>query len=88
VSYIKDSLFALEPKLISVSYSIVSYSVTVYHDACLLLQTISEALERAGYKVYGAIQNSSSTDVTAPSNVPNDADSSGRGQWFEGAIRL
>lgn len=86
-SYIEDSLFALDPKPISVSHSIVSHSVTVHHDASLLPQTISEALERAGYEVYGAIQNSSSTDVTALSDVPNDVDNSGRGQWFEGAIR-
>jgi len=85
VSYIEGSLFALDPKPISVSHSIVSHSVTVYHDTSLLPQTISEALERAGYEVYSAIQDSSA-DVTALSDVPNDTNNSGRGQWFKAAI--
>jgi len=86
VSYIEGTLFALDPKPISVSHSIVSHSVTVYHDASLLVQTISEALERAGYEVYSFIQDSSSTDVNALTDVADDTDNSGRGQWFERAM--
>lgn len=88
VSYIEGTLFALDPRPISVSHSIVSHSVTVYHDGSLLVQTISEALENAGYEVYSVIQDSSSTDVNAPGDVADDTVNSGRGQWLERAMRL
>lgn len=83
VSYIESTLLALDPKPISVAHSIVSHSVTVHHDASLPVQTISDALERAGYEVYSVIQDSSSTDVNALSNMADNTFNSGRGQWFE-----
>jgi copper chaperone CopZ len=86
-SHIKSSLLSLYLKLSSISYSIVSYSVTVYHDPSLLVSTISKALEEVGYEVYSVILDSSSTDIPLFSNVLNGGSRGPRGQWFERAIR-
>ena len=51
VSHIQDILFALNPRPISVSPSLVSSWVTVEHDESLPERDIREALEAAGFDV-------------------------------------
>jgi Cu+-exporting ATPase len=87
VSHIERSLFNLQPKPSSISHSIVSHSVTVYHDPSLPALTISEALEEAGYEVYIVIPDPSSTDIPPFSAAKNGENRSTRGMWFERAVQ-
>lgn len=87
VSHIEKSLFSLQPKPSSISLSIVAHSVTVNHDPCLLISTISDALEEAGYEVYSVIADPSSTDTTPSEDATNVENRSTESQWFERAIQ-
>ncbi|OBT56704.1 hypothetical protein VE04_03772 [Pseudogymnoascus sp. 24MN13] len=87
VSHIEDSLSSLQPKPSSISHSIVAHSVTVYHDPCLLISTISDALEGAGYEVYSVIADPSSTDTPPSEYATNPENRSTQSQWFERATQ-
>ncbi|OWP01612.1 hypothetical protein B2J93_2128 [Marssonina coronariae] len=52
VSYIKDTLFALDPSPSSVSPSLVSSVVTVEHDPHLSSSAIQDALRDAGFDIF------------------------------------
>lgn len=51
VSHVKNILFRLDPKPISVSSSIVSQTVTVRHETSISAHDISRALEEAGFDI-------------------------------------
>jgi len=51
VSHVKDILFQLDPKPISVSSSIVSQTVTVWHETSISANDISRALGEAGFDI-------------------------------------
>ncbi|KAH7378624.1 E1-E2 ATPase-domain-containing protein [Cadophora sp. MPI-SDFR-AT-0126] len=88
VSHIEESLLSLQPKPSSISHSIVSHSVTVYHDPSLLVPTISKALEGAGYEVYDVIADPPPTDTSPSNNATNAENRSTQSQWFERAIQI
>jgi heavy metal translocating P-type ATPase len=52
VSHIKDTIFSLRPRPISISPSLLSSLVTVQHDSSLSIQDIADALENAGFDIY------------------------------------
>jgi hypothetical protein len=52
ISVIEETLYALRPKPISVSPSIVSQWVTVRHLPSLPESTMSEALKKAGFEIF------------------------------------
>ncbi|PVH78956.1 heavy metal translocatin [Cadophora sp. DSE1049] len=85
VSHIEEALLTLQPKPNFISHSIVSHSVTVYHDPSLLVPAISEALEGAGYEVYSVITDPSSTSPS--SDATNAEIRSTQSQWLERAIQ-
>lgn len=64
VAHIEETLFDLEPKPLSISYSIISHSVSVYHDVSLPRSVMSEALEAASFEVYNLVSASDETLFT------------------------
>ena len=86
VSKIQNALFVLHPRPISVSPSIVSQLVTVYHDPLLLESTISRALEEAGFEIDSFTQDTaaSTSSIHYFSNERNRDEGDG---WLERVIK-
>jgi hypothetical protein len=57
-SVIEETLYALRPKPISVSPSIVSQWVIVRHDPSLSVSTMTEALKKVGFENCDVVQDS------------------------------
>jgi Cu+-exporting ATPase len=57
VSTINDSLYALSPKPLSVSSSIVSQTVAIQHESSLAVPTILRALGEAGFEIDSIIED-------------------------------
>lgn len=57
VSTINDSLYALSPKPLSVSSSIVSQTVAIQHESSLTVPTILRALGEAGFEIDSIIED-------------------------------
>jgi Cu+-exporting ATPase len=69
VSNIENALFALHPKPLSVSASIVSSWVTVRHDLSLSPITLRDALEDAGFEVINVtVDDSTQSELSLDTN--------------------
>jgi P-type Cu+ transporter len=55
---IEETLYALDPKPISVSPSIISQWVTVHHLPSLSEWTMAEALKNAGFEICSIVRDS------------------------------
>lgn len=63
ITSIEVSLESLKPQPTSISHSIISHSITVRHDDKLSTDTITDALEQAGFEVYSVVR-SKGTDTS------------------------
>lgn len=84
VSSIRNALFALHPRPISVSPFIVSQLVTVHHDPLLLESTISRALEEAGFEIDSVIQDTATS--AGPIYYFSNKRSCGKGDGWLGKV--
>jgi P-type Cu+ transporter len=84
VSNIRNALFVLHPRPISVSPSIVSQLVTVHHDPLLLESTISRALEEAGFEIDSVIQDTAAS--TGPIYYFSNERNCGEGDGWLGKV--
>ena len=57
-SLIKETLYTLDPKPISVSPSIITQWVTVHHLPSLSESTMAEALKKAGFEICSIVRDS------------------------------
>jgi len=86
VSNIRNALFVLHPRPISVSPSIVSQLVTVHHDPLLLEPTISRALEEAGFEIDSVVQDTAA--FTGPIYYFSNERNCGKGDgWLKKVIK-